>query len=202
MAIDMLSTIFMSIAYQQRELGEPYRNPWHTAMQWKWAVDKAQDESANRLSKHLEMQTFIGGWVYPACLRNTAYNDYAFPMQGPYHNQPVPYPPTHGSAKVRRSIPPGVYPTDSPTAATATAQQDPVAEGGEPAPCQSPAQEMGFTARQATAVDQAIATQHAEAAQRARTREIELAARQVAAAAAQQVAAAQAPVSEMPAHPV
>ena len=101
MAIDMLSTVFMSIVHQQHEVGEPYHNPKHTAMQWKRAVDKAQDESANRLSKHLGMQTFIGGRVYPACLWNTAYADYAFPTQGPYYNQPVPYPPTHGSARVR-----------------------------------------------------------------------------------------------------
>ena len=65
---------------------------------------------------------------------------------------------------------------------------------------------MGFTARQAEAVDQAIATQHAETAKRARTREIELANRQAAATAAQQTAAqkaaaAQALVSETPAHP-
>ena len=101
MAIDMLSTVFMLIVHQQHEVGEPYHKPWHTAMQWKWVVDKAQDKSANRLSKHLGMQTFIGGRVYPACLRNTAYTDYAFPTQEPYHNQPVPYPLTHGSAKVR-----------------------------------------------------------------------------------------------------
>ena len=74
MAIDMLSTVFMSIVHQQREVGEPYCNPKHTAMQWKKAVDKAQDESANQLSKHLGMQTFIGGRVYPRlfaeyCLR-------------------------------------------------------------------------------------------------------------------------------------
>ena len=68
MAIDMLSTVFMSIAYQQHEVGELYHNPQHMAMQWKRAVNKAQDESANRLSKHLGMQTFISGWVYPACL--------------------------------------------------------------------------------------------------------------------------------------
>ena len=139
MAIDMLSTVFMSIVHQQCEIGKLYHKPRHTAMQWKRAVDKAQDESANRLSKHLQMQTFIGGQVYPACLRNTAYADYAFPMQGPYHNQP-----THGSAKVHQSIPPGAYPADSPTAVTATAQQDPVTEGGEPAPRWSPAKEMGF----------------------------------------------------------
>ena len=48
-------------------------------------------------------------------------------------------------------------------------------------------------ARQAKAVDQVIATQHAEAAQRAQTREIEL--------ATWQAAAAQALVSETPAHP-
>ena len=101
MAINMLSTIFMSIVHQQREVGELYRNPKHTAMQWKRAVNKVQDESANQLSKHLGMQTFIGGRVYPACLRNTAYADYAFPMEGPYYNQPVPYLPTHGLAKVR-----------------------------------------------------------------------------------------------------
>ena len=145
MAIDMLSTVFMSIVHQQHEVGKPYRKPRHTAMQWKWAVDKAQDKSTNCLSKHLGMQTFIGSQVYPTCLRNTAYADYAFPMQGPYHNQPVPYLPTHGSAKVCRSIPPGAYPADSPTAVTATAQQDPVAEGGEPAPHWSPTKEMGFT---------------------------------------------------------
>ena len=130
MAIDMLSTVFMSIANQQREVGEPYRNPRHSAMQWKRVVNKAQDESVNRLSKQLGMQTFISGRVYPACLRNTPYADYAFPLQGPYHNQPVPYLPTHGSAKVRRSVPPGAYPTDSPTAVMATAQLGPVAEGG------------------------------------------------------------------------
>ena len=113
----------------------------------------------------------------------------------------MPYPPTHGSAKVRQSIPPGAYPTDSPTAATATAQQDPVTEGGEPAPCWSPAEEMGFTAQQATAVDQAIATQHAEAAQRAQAREIELATQQAAATATQQAVAAQVSASEMPAQP-
>ena len=45
------------------------------------------------------------------------------------------------------------------------------------------------------------ATQHAEAAQRAQTREIELATRQAAAAATQQVAAAQVLASETPAHP-
>ena len=207
MSIDMLSTVFMSIVHQQREIGEPYHNPKHTAMQWKWVVNKVQDESANQLSKHLGMQTFIGSWVYPACLRNTAYADYAFPMQGPYYNQPVPYPLTHGSARVHRSIPPGAYPSDSPTAVTATAQQDPAAEGREPVPCQSPTKEMGFTVRQAEAVDQAIATQHAEATERARTREIELATRQAAATAAQQAAAAkkvvatQALVSETPAHP-
>ena len=146
MAIDMLSTVFMSIAYQQCKVSKPYHNPRHTAMQWKWAVDKAQDESANRLSKHLGMQTFIGGRVYLTCLRNTAYADYTFPTQGPYHNQLVPYPLTHGSAKVCPSIPPGAYPTDSPTAAMATAQQDPVTEGGDPAPHWSPTEEMGFTA--------------------------------------------------------
>ena len=65
---------------------------------------------------------------------------------------------------------------------------------------------MGFTARQAEVVDQAIITQHAEAAQRARTREIELATWQATAAttqqavAAQKVAAAQALVSETPMH--
>ena len=92
------------------------------------------------------MQTFIGNQVYPTCLRNTAYADYAFPTQGPYYNQLVPYPLTHGSARVRRSIPPGAYPSDSPTAVTATAQQDPAAEGRGPVPHQSPAKEMGFTA--------------------------------------------------------
>ena len=121
MAINMLSTVFMSIANQQYEVGE-------------WAVNKAQDESVNRLLKQLGMQTFIGGWVYPACLQNTPYTNYAFPSQGLYHNQPVPYLPTHGSAKVCRSVPPGVYPMDSPTAVVATAQQGPVTEGGEPAP--------------------------------------------------------------------
>ena len=146
MAIDMLSTFFMSIVHQQREVGKPYHNPKHMAMQWKKAVDKAQDESANRLSKHLGMQTFISGRVYPACLQNTAYADYAFPTQGPYYNQPVPYPSTHGSVKVHRSIPPGAYPSDSPTAVMATAQQDPAAEGRGPVPCRSPAEEMGFTA--------------------------------------------------------
>ena len=133
MAIDMLSTVFMLITNQQREVGEPYRNPRHSAMQWKWAVDKVQDESVNRLLKQMGMQTFISGRVYPACLRNTPYTDYAFPLQGPYHNQPVPYLPTHGSAKVRQSVPPGAYLMDSPTAVTATAQQGPVTEGGEPA---------------------------------------------------------------------
>ena len=68
MAIDMLSTIFMSIANQQREVGEPYHNSQHTAMQWKWAVDKVQYESVNRLSKQLGMQMFISGRVYPTCL--------------------------------------------------------------------------------------------------------------------------------------
>ena len=82
MATDMLSTVFMSIANQQREVGQPYCNPWHTAMQWKWAVNKAQDESANRLLKQLGMQTFIGSWLYPACLRNTAYANYTFPHAG------------------------------------------------------------------------------------------------------------------------
>ena len=201
MAIDMLSTVFMSIVHQQREVSEPYRNPKCTAIQWKQAVNKVQDESANQLSKHLGMQTFIGGRVYPACLRNTAYANYTFPMQGPYYNQPVPYLPTHGSAKVRQSIPPGAYPSDSPTAAMATAQQDPAAEGGEPVPRRSPTEEMGFTVRQAKVVDQAITTQHAEAAQGARTREIELATRQAAAAVTQQVVATQALASETPAHP-
>ena len=201
MAIDMLSTIFISIVHQQREVGEPYCKPQHTAMQWRWAVDKAQDESANHLSKHLGMQMFIGGRVYTTCLWNTAYADYPFPLQGPYYNQPVPYPPTHGSAKVRQSIPPGAYPADSPTAAMATAQQDPVTKGGEPAPCRSPAKEMGFMTRQATAVDQAIAAQHAEAAQRAQTREIELATQQATATTIQQAAATQVPASETPVHP-
>ena len=52
-------------------------------------------------------------------------------------------------------------------------------------------------------VDQAITAQHAEAAQRAQTREIELAiaTQQATATAAQQVAATQAPVSETPAPP-
>ena len=135
MAIDMLSTVFMSIVHQQCEVGKPYHNPKHTAMKWKKAVNKTKDESANRLSKHLGMQTFISSQVYPTCLRNTAYAGYAFPMQGPYYNQLVPYPPTHGSAKVCRSIPPGAYPSDSPTAAMATAQQDPTAEGRGPVPC-------------------------------------------------------------------
>ena len=133
-AIDMLSTVFMSIVHQQRKVSEPYHNPKHMAMQWKRAVDKAQDESTNRLSKHLGMQTFIGSRVYPACLRNTAYTDYAFPMQGPYYNELVPYPATHGSAKVCRSMPPGAYTSDSPTAVMATAQQDPAAEEREPVP--------------------------------------------------------------------
>ena len=35
MAIDMLSTVFMSIVHQQCKVGKPYRNPKHTAMQWK-----------------------------------------------------------------------------------------------------------------------------------------------------------------------
>ena len=197
MAIDMLSTVFMSIVHQQCEVGEPYCNPKHTAMEWKKVVNKVQDESANQLSKHLGMQMFIGSRVYPACLWNTPYANYAFPTQGLYYNQPVPYLPTHGSAKVRRS---------SPTAAMATAQQDPAAEGRGPVPRRSPIEEMGFTARQADAVDQAIAAQHAEAAKRARTREIELATRQATAAAAQQAAAqkaaaTQALVSETPVHP-
>ena len=201
MAIDMLSTVFMSITNQHREVSEPYHNPRHSAMQWKWAVDKAQDESVNRLSKQLGMQMFINGQVYPTCLRSTLYANYAFPTQGPFHNQPVPYPPTHRSTKVCRSIPPGVYPTDSPTAAMATAQQGPVTEGGEPATRQSPVEEMGFTVWQAAVVEQAIATQHAEAAQRAQTREIELATWQAAAAATQQAVAFQASVLEMPVHP-
>ena len=134
MAIDMLSTVFMSIVHQQREVSEPYHHPKHAAMQWKRAVNKAQDESANWLSKHLGMQTFIGGRVYPTCLWNTAYTDYAFPTQGPYYNQPVPYPLTHGSAKVCRSIPPGAYLSDSPTAVMATAQQDPATKEGEAVP--------------------------------------------------------------------
>ena len=196
MAIDMLSSVFMSVANQQREVSELYHNPQHNAMQWKWAVDQAQRESVNRLSKHLGMQTFFDGWVYPACLRGTPYADYAFPLQGQYYNQPVPYPPTQGSAKVCRSMAPGAYLRDSPTAAMATAQQGPVTEGGEPAPRWSPATEMGFTARQAAAVEQVITTQHAEAAQRAQATEIELATRQAAAATAQQVAA-----SEMSAQP-
>ena len=50
-------------------------------------------------------------------------------------------------------------------------------------------------------MEQAIATQHAEAAQRARTREIELATRQATATTTQQVAAAQALASETLAHP-
>ena len=50
-------------------------------------------------------------------------------------------------------------------------------------------------------VDQAIATQHAEAAQRAQTRELELATRQATAAAAQQAVAAQVPASETLAPP-
>ena len=145
MAIDMLSTVFMSIVHQQCEVSEPYHNPKHMAMQWKKAVDKVQDESANWLSKDLGMQMFISGQVYAACLRNTTYTDYAFPMQGLYYNQPVPYPLTHGSAKVHRSIPPGACPSDSPTAAMATAQQDPVAEGRGPVPRRSPTEEMGFT---------------------------------------------------------
>ena len=181
MAIDMLSSVFMSVANQQREVGEPYRNPRHNAMQWKWAVDQAQRESVNRLSKQLGMQTFFDSWVYPACLWGTQYTDYAFPLEGQYYNQPVPYPPTQGLAKVCRSVAPGAYLRDSPTAVTATAQQGPVTEGGEPAPtmtpCWSPATEMGFTAQQAAAVEQAIATQHAEAAQRAQAAEIELATR-------------------------
>ena len=53
-------------------------------------------------------------------------------------------------------------------------------------------------ARQVEAVDQAIATQHAESVQRALTREIELATQQ---AAAQKAAATQVLVSETPAHP-
>ena len=83
----------------------------------------------------------------------------------------------------------------------AITQQDPVTKGGEPAPCQSPAAEMGFMVQQAAAVEQVIATQHAEAAQRARARELELATRQATATTAQQVAATQALTLEMPAHP-
>ena len=146
MAVDMLSSVFMSVTNQQREVSKLYRNPRHTAMQWKWAVDQAQRETVNRLSKQLGMQTFVDGQVYPACLRNTPYADYAFPLQGQYYNQPVPYPLTQGLAKVCQSVAPGMYLTDSPTAVTATAQQGPVTEGGQPASCRSPATEMGFTA--------------------------------------------------------
>ena len=201
MAIDMLSSVFMSVANQQREVGKLYRNPRHNAMQWKWAVDQAQRESVNRLSKQLGMQTFFDSQVYPACLQNTPYANYAFPLQGQYYNQPVPYPPTQGSAKVCQSMAPGMYPSDSPTAAMATAQQGPVTEEGEPAPRRSPAAEMGFMARQAAVVEQSITTQHAEAAQRARAEEIELATRQAAAATTQQAVAAQASTSEMSAQP-
>ena len=201
MAIDMLSSVFMSVTNQQREVGEPYRNPWHNAMQWKWAVDQAQRESVKRLLKQLGMQTFFDGWVYPTCLRGTPYANYAFPLQGQYYNQLVPYPLTQGSAKVCWSMTPGMYPSDSPTAAMATAQQGPVTKGGEPAPHWSPTTEMGFTVWQAAAVEQAITTQHAEAAQRAWAVEIELAIRQATAATAQQAVAAQVSTSEMSVQP-
>ena len=93
MNVDTLSTVYRFVANQLRILGEFPRGKHTSAASWNKAWEKAVDETVERIAQELFCQTKKLGRVYPICLREPGYLDYAFPLpaDNPQYRPPGPY---------------------------------------------------------------------------------------------------------------
>ena len=93
MDVDILSAVYRLVADQLRILGEFPRGKHTSAASWNKAWEKAVDETVDRIAQELFCQKKKLGRVYPVCLRESGYLDYAFPLPAddPQYRPPGAY---------------------------------------------------------------------------------------------------------------